>query len=427
MEIFDQPNKPLSESFEDSAFATNSATRLPRRRKLWDIDKGYHCSIIGTCLSVATLCKLLTKAGMQFESGATDYEMHGFFVRAMSSKNPADKRLARLVNKALDKTHAKSIASYHNEITSEGLLHHWEQAISSGDIPGPYWAMLSHPVMCEPLATRVHGEVHMLSHISGAANHADIKRLRTLETESAKLRKRVKLAEYKFRQRLMGRDEKIATMGKCLAAERAAYKKLQQQAATTVPGRSQKFTRLQMSLADEQRKVRRVSAVTDRQQVELRRLRKDCDILAQQIEQRDGECQALELQLLATLDALENGTSSRTTESKINLSGSRVLYLGGRKNMYPFFKNIISRCNGEFIPHDGGVENGTRQLHGALSKADIVLCPVDCVSHGACLKAKKICSDCGKRFVPLRSSGMSSLIRGLEHATSTTITTSKPI
>jgi len=427
METIDQPDESLSASFEDSEVTTRPVTKFPRRRKLWDIDKGYHCSIIGTCLSVATLCKLIVKAGMQFEPGVTDYEMHGFFVRAMSAETPDKRRLARLANKALDRAYAKSIAAYRDESTSEGLLCRWEQAINAGDIPGPYWAMLSHPAMCDSIEIRVHGEVHMLSHIAGAANRADIKRLRRLESESVEVGGRAKIAEYKLRQRLKERDEKIASMEKRLAAERAAHERLQQQPVATLPDTACEVIRLQEALADERCNIQRLGAVTDRQQAELSHLRKDCDTLVRQIEERDEECQALELQLLATVDAPEYGAPRAKTESKVNLSGSRVLYLGGRKNMYPFFKNIVSRCNGKFIPHDGGVENGARQLHSALSKADIVLCPVDCVSHGACLKAKKICSDCGKRFVPLRSSGMSSLMRGLVHATSTAATASKPL
>jgi len=427
MESIDQPNKSLSASFEDGEVGTRPITKFPRRRKLWDIDKGYHCSIIGTCLSVSALCKLLVKAGLEFDPGVTDYEIHGFFVRAMTAETPDKRRLARLVNKTLDRAHAKSIAGYRDESTTEGLLRRWEQATNAGDIPGPYWAMLSHPAICDSIEIRVHGEVHMLSHIAGAANCADFKRLRRLESESLEVGGRAKTAELKLRQRLKERDEKIAGMEKRFVAERAAFERMQQQAAANLPDTAFGVTRLQEALADERCKIRRLGAVIDKQQAELGHLRKDRDTLARRIEERDEECQALELQLLATVDAPENGVPREKTQTTVNLSGSRVLYLGGRKNMYPFFKNIVSRCNGEFIPHDGGVENGTRQLHSALSKADIVLCPVDCVSHGACLKAKKICSDYGKRFVPLRSSGMSSLMRGLVHATSTAATASKPL
>jgi hypothetical protein len=52
-----------------------------------------------------------------------------------------------------------------------------------------------------------------------------------------------------------------------------------------------------------------------------------------------------------------------------------------------------------------------------LARGDIVLCPVDCVSHQACIKAKRFCKGTAKTFVPLRSSGLSSFISGLRQAT----------
>jgi len=45
-----------------------------------------------------------------------------------------------------------------------------------------------------------------------------------------------------------------------------------------------------------------------------------------------------------------------------------------------------------------------------------VLCPVDCVSHGACLRAKTFCKRTAKTFVPLRSASLSSLAAGLHRA-----------
>ena len=41
------------------------------------------------------------------------------------------------------------------------------------------------------------------------------------------------------------------------------------------------------------------------------------------------------------------------------------------------------------------------------------LCPVDCVSHGACLFARKLCKRTAKPFVPLRSAGLSSFVTGI--------------
>jgi hypothetical protein len=49
-----------------------------------------------------------------------------------------------------------------------------------------------------------------------------------------------------------------------------------------------------------------------------------------------------------------------------------------------------------------------------VDRADFVLCPIDCVSHQACLKVKVLCRRRAKPFVPLRSSSASSFARAIK-------------
>jgi hypothetical protein len=63
----------------------------------------------------------------------------------------------------------------------------WDDALRSGDIPGAYWALLTHPATTDELMKGAFGDVHMLSHLVGAANRADIRRRRALEAENADL------------------------------------------------------------------------------------------------------------------------------------------------------------------------------------------------------------------------------------------------
>jgi len=63
--------------------------------------------------------------------------------------------------------------------TAAELLGLWKQALEHGEIAGPYWALLTHPVTDNRLVQEVFGDVHMLSHLVGAANRADIRRFNT--------------------------------------------------------------------------------------------------------------------------------------------------------------------------------------------------------------------------------------------------------
>ena len=47
---------------------------------------------------------------------------------------------------------------------------------------------MTHPAATDALVREIFGEVHMLSHLVGAANRADIRRLADLEAENDRLR-----------------------------------------------------------------------------------------------------------------------------------------------------------------------------------------------------------------------------------------------
>ena len=66
------------------------------------------------------------------------------------------------------------------------------------------------------------------------------------------------------------------------------------------------------------------------------------------------------------------------------------------------------------LHHDGGEEATLHTLEGMVSQADVVFCPVDCVSHQACLAAKRLCRRLEKPFVPLRTGGGTCFLRAVD-------------
>ena len=103
-----------------------------------------------------------------------------------------------------------------------------------------------------------------------------------------------------------------------------------------------------------------------------------------------------------------------SNEHSINLHGKKILYLGGRSSLTQHMRSLVSNFNGKFSHHDGGVEESRANLQCALASADMVFCPVDCISHDACLRAKQHCQQADKKFIPLRSSGISAFSVGLQ-------------
>jgi hypothetical protein len=93
--------------------------------------------------------------------------------------------------------------------------------------------------------------------------------------------------------------------------------------------------------------------------------------------------------------------------------GLSLLYVGGRPNQVAHPRSLSESRGAELLYHDGGIEHHPDLLAGLTSRADIVLFPVDCVSHDAALMVKRLCRRTNKRFIPLRSASASSFLAAL--------------
>jgi hypothetical protein len=90
------------------------------------------------------------------------------------------------------------------------------------------------------------------------------------------------------------------------------------------------------------------------------------------------------------------------------------LYVGGRDCQVAHLRAIASRHGAELIHHDGGLREAVSRIDTVLPSVDCVFCPIDCISHDACLRVKTGCKKFGVTFVPLRNGSKSSLERALQ-------------
>jgi hypothetical protein len=143
----------------------------------------YQCAVVGTCLSLAELRRLARKTGLDLPQGAEEYEVHSRCVTMCKARNAFSEAL----NKFLDKKYQKQVWQAGKARDAGELAVGWGQALAQGDVPGGFWALLTHPLADPDLTHHAFGQVHMLSHLVGAANRNDIRRLRELERGRAEL------------------------------------------------------------------------------------------------------------------------------------------------------------------------------------------------------------------------------------------------
>ena len=406
---------------------TRGAPPTSRRRLLWEIWDGYHCSICGTCLSFADLGRIAAKAGIQFESDESEHGVHGHFVQLAAKGG----RVAKLTHKILDRKYRSAIDRFRRAKSEAQVGELWSRALADGDVPGPYWALMTHPRSTPGLMVRAFGEVHMLSHLAGATNRADIRRLRALEGERQELSEQLaaarrRLSDSQSEHRRAAEDHRAENreLTNRLEAAQAAEKRLEKlegrlrefEDGETVRTLRTRNAALESELDESRRQLRSESQRRSMAEHELSVLRDAHDEMGLTVRALNTECDALESMLESGIDNT-NGGSAVGSGRAVDLCGRRVAYVGGRSGIVGHFRALVERLNGQFIHHDGGIEDHEGQLGRILGQADVVLCPVDCVSHRACLRAKQFCKRTAKPFVPLRTAGLSSFVTGLRRAT----------
>jgi hypothetical protein len=99
---------------------------------------------------------------------------------------------------------------------------------------------------------------------------------------------------------------------------------------------------------------------------------------------------------------------------KSRLDGRSFLYVGGRDCQVAHLRQIASSFGAELLHHDGGLREAVSRIDTVLPSVDCVFCPIDCISHDACLRVKTGCKKFGKAFIPLRNGSKSSLERALQ-------------
>jgi hypothetical protein len=68
----------------------------------------------------------------------------------------------------------------------------------------------------------------------------------------------------------------------------------------------------------------------------------------------------------------------------------------------------VQRHGGELRRHGGALEDRSGLLAAAVSWAEVVVFPVDCIDHESVDNLKRLCTRQQVRYLPLRSAGIAS-------------------
>jgi hypothetical protein len=368
------------------------------RDRVWELSPSLHCSIVGTCLSTSDLRQLLGKLNEPDAKTACEHTLHMRAVQAAGQKDVAGK----LLNKMLDKRHEAHLKRFAKAKTTPEVRRLWDEALERGDIPGAYWATLTHPAADRDLVQEVFGEVHMLSHLVGRTNRADIARLRRLERELGERDEKIARQEARLKREAHERADLIARLNELEARLRTNMQSPDPRSSVedTAPVLSRR-------LADEQARAALMTTKAQERAHALKASREKIALL-------ESHISALQAELAAAEAAISNIVGEEASSpAALDLHDLTLLYVGGRPKLIDQLRALTSRRGGVLLDHDGGVEENAGLLPGLVSRCDAALFPVDCISHHAAELVKRFCRQHGKPFVALRSASLSSFAAAL--------------
>lgn len=383
------------------------------RFRLADIDSGWYCTIIGTCLGIGELRSLAGRLGVRFHKpDPSDYEVHTGMIRLAKQERP----IAKALTKLLDRKHKAALSRFKRAGTAEAVEALWREALVTGEVAGACWALMSHPAATDDLRVLVFGEIHMLSHQVGAAARADLRRIHVLETEKAALEGKVARQQERLRTEIGDREAMLCELRQRLNEEILESRRLAHaaSAAAELEGLRAMVAEMQRHVAAESDARRTAETAAREARAALAALTEQAAALQSEAEEARADLAAVEARLAAPGPAADGIATCDRSCGRPDLCGRCILYVGGRAGLVPHLRRIVEECNGTLVHHDGGFEESMGRLGSLLGQADAVMFPVDCVSHMAHDQLKRLCKRMEKPFVPVRRSGLGAFVRALD-------------
>lgn len=357
---------------------------VSRRLALWEISGGMQCSIIGTCLCDEDVLAVLRKQKLRIARDAKHYDIHSYCVHEASRVSPVSRTLTKL----LDRKYTGPLRMIGQAETEEDIRTAWERLRDTGQVAGGYWAVMSHAHVSQTLKSSIFGEVHMLSHLNGRNATLLTVRLAEAERRIGDLEQRLRRTEQAKQDTIKERDAARSALAKGTALEGAARIAASPAHAEAAGAAARKLAKCTRALMTARARARQAEAA-------LARLAKP-PVLQRELVKDRAEAAA----------GLPGAASAEGPR--------RILYLGGRTALVPHLRAVAQGRQTNFLHHDGGVEDSLHRIAEMIERCDAVVCPIDCVSHGACQMAKSLCQRLNKRFLPISTSSRSGFKRALE-------------
>jgi hypothetical protein len=368
-------------------------------KHVWQIPAHLKCHLVGTCLSVNEHKKILKRCGHRVK-GLTAYGLHQAIMGHMENEN----RISRKIDRFLKHKYSEDLSAL-KDLDGDDFHTQWERRFSSGRMEGIFYVAAVKPDLDDEILHEVFGDVHMAGHANMAVIMDMRKRLERQKIANQKLSallQQQKRHNKTLREKMVFFEKRLAEaqliMGDPKRDARSSQKNRQVAKADAA------IRELKVKLRDTEGQIRCQQQQLRLLEREKRRLQIDYFDIKSTNQMLATEIKTLIAQISASFSCTQ--TCSKQCP-EYSLCARRILVVGGITRMKHLYRELIESSGGEFEYHDGYMKAGQKTLEMKVRRSDLVLCPVNCNSHGACHKVKAFCKKYGKPIRMLPGSSLS--------------------
>ena len=375
-------------------------------KAIWEIDPHYRCPLIGASLNEEDHKRMLKKAGFKIK-GMKLHQIHAVIMRHLGEKNRVSSKVDNfLKQKFRDFTDACS------NLQESEFEKRWNQAVQEGDFAGLIYIASARRDLSDDLLNEIFGDLHMMSH-TGVHELSTVKRdLKNQKEQNQQLSQKVKQHQSLNRDLTKENDllkRKIQELENTLAESADVQKERVVEVVVNEEEVNDRSSQKYLNLKEHHDQIK----------IDLQKANTEIDILTDQL----NETKALNEHLQGDIEDLISHFSKITEkelEADINdlanrtdLESKRVLIVGGMTKIKHLYQHMIEANGGKFEYHDGRVKNGNQTLDAKVNRSDIIICPVNCNSHNACNRVKKLCQKYNKPLKMLSNASVSTISTAL--------------
>ena len=340
------------------------------------------------------------------------YEIHEALVSCSDSDNPLSRKIDNLLNRKFkDEIERSSGFDVH------AFMRHWRNCFEVGDWGAVLWAAVTKPDLPKKSRLEIFGDVHMAMHDNAGQIGRLKQQLASWQKECRNISQRFK-AEVKSRKSLQKENANLKKNQEKLQVELSSLEK--EKAAIEKENKKPKRIYLTELERENNRLRADIQKLTEEREVfekQMVKVRRENEHLSAELD-KQGKSNAIfkreSREIMKQISELNRCNCNANCPS-FDLCKKRVLIVGGITRMESAYRQLIESKGGIFEYHDGYMKQGAKKLQDCFRRADLVICPVSCNSHGACSMVKKLGKKHNKAVHILANSSLSAVsnvIRG---------------